>query len=136
MLPKSEQPHLGKNLFEPMIWLISKNIIERYCKLSSFFFHFYLQDFNVSAQPKQIELYYVPVPRCLLLTLECVEIKELIMGEEIGKKLVRYFLENSKVLKKLILRFKGSPTTNQVSDISKELLTFTKASRKCQIIIH
>lgn len=37
-------------------------------------------------------------------TLECVEFKEMIMGEENGVKLENYFHENSAVLKKLYLR--------------------------------
>lgn len=56
----------------------------------------HLQDFAVSTEPEQDGLTYVP--QCLLSTLECVEIRELIMGEETGKKLVSYFLKNSVVL--------------------------------------
>ncbi|XP_020880341.1 F-box/FBD/LRR-repeat protein At2g26030-like [Arabidopsis lyrata subsp. lyrata] len=91
-------------------------------------------DFVVSTGPEQIELKYVPP--CLLLNLECVEIKELMLEEQTGKKLVKYFLENSVVLKKLNMRFRDSPTINQASDISKELLTFTNRSHKCQISIN
>lgn len=84
------------------------------------------------------------VPRCLLSTLECVEIRELITGVESRLKTkilkhkketlmnaARYILENSLVLKKLILIL--SPVTNQISDITKELRTFRKGSRRCNI---
>lgn len=94
------------------------------------------------------------VPRCLLSTLERVEIKEVITEEEAAwnrtlskrkatrvlkvkkshwMKAVRYILENSFVLKQLILCF--APLTNQVTDTSKELRTFTKRSRRCEIFI-
>lgn len=43
-----------------------------------------------------------------VITPECVEIHNLILMEESGKKLVSYFLENSFVLKKLIPRFRDS----------------------------
>ncbi|KAG7532696.1 Leucine-rich repeat 2 [Arabidopsis thaliana x Arabidopsis arenosa] len=66
-------------------------------------------DFTVSPETRQTKLRYVP--RCLALTLECVEIKGLTKEEETGKKLMKYFLENSVVLKKIILRFRASPTT-------------------------
>lgn len=114
--------------------MILLNKKDHYCIGNSYFyfFVFILQDLTVSTKPAKIELRYVP--RCLLLNLECVEIKELMLEEKTEKKLVRYFLENSVVLKKLILRFIDSPTTNQALDISKEL-TFTKRSRICQIII-
>lgn len=58
------------------------------------------------------------------------------MDEVTGKKLVRYFLENSVLLKKLILRFKDYSIANHDSDILKGIGTFTKRSNKCQIIIH
>ncbi|KAG7637477.1 F-box/FBD/LRR-repeat protein [Arabidopsis thaliana] len=90
-------------------------------------------DFTVSTEPEQDGLTYVP--QCLLSSLECVEIRELIMGEETGEKLVRYFLKNSVVLKKLILRFEDSSIANQDSDIFKELITFTKPSPSCEVII-
>jgi hypothetical protein len=90
-------------------------------------------DFTVSTEPEQDGLTYVP--QCLLSSLECVEIRELIMGEETGEKLVRYFLKNSVVLKKLILRLEDSSIANQDSDIFKELSTFTKRSRSCEVII-
>ncbi|XP_019096407.1 PREDICTED: F-box/FBD/LRR-repeat protein At2g26030 [Camelina sativa] len=89
------------------------------------------------------------VPQCMVLNLECVEIKlKDVMVEEPVKTLVRYFLENSVVLKKLILRFKesseamkvyarakkASSRAKKVSDIFKELSTFTKLSPRCEII--
>ncbi|CAL9241894.1 unnamed protein product [Arabidopsis halleri] len=90
-------------------------------------------DYSVSAEPEQID--FTNVPQCLILTLEYVEIKELTMREETGIKLVNYFLENSAVLKKLTLSFIDSPMTNQESEIYMQLLTSTKRSRGCQVLI-
>ncbi|RID45118.1 hypothetical protein BRARA_I01867 [Brassica rapa] len=73
------------------------------------------------------------VPRCLLSTLECLEIRELIRGGKTLMNAARYILENSLVLKKLILIL--SPVTNHISDITKELLTFRKGSRGCNIFM-
>ncbi|CAA7018094.1 unnamed protein product [Microthlaspi erraticum] len=107
-----------------------------------------------TAVPEPDKLEPTVVPRCLLSSLERVEIKEVITEQDtlwnktISKrtatrllrvkkshwmKAVRYILENSLVLKRLILCF--SPLTNQVSDTSKELSTFTKRSRRCEIFI-
>ncbi|XP_023640238.1 F-box/FBD/LRR-repeat protein At2g26030 isoform X2 [Capsella rubella] len=91
-------------------------------------------DFVVSTEPEQDGLKLVP--QCLLSSLESVEIRELVMGEETGKKLVKYFLENSLVLQKLTLRFEDYSISNQDSDIFKELYTFTKGSRSCEVIFH
>ncbi|CAH8289637.1 unnamed protein product [Eruca vesicaria subsp. sativa] len=98
----------------------------------------YLNNVNVEKSESSI------VPRCLLSTLECVEIRELITGDETRIKenilkrkketlmnAARYILENSLVLKKLILVL--SPVTNQISDTTKELLTFRKGSHGCNI---
>lgn len=92
-----------------------------------------LQDFVVSTEPEQDGLTYVP--QCLLTSLECVEIRGLVMGEETWMNLVKYILKNSGVLQKLILRFKDSLISNQDSDIFNELRNFTKRSRSCEVII-
>ncbi|CAA7036844.1 unnamed protein product [Microthlaspi erraticum] len=84
-------------------------------------------------EPELSEFTYVPP--CVSSSLECVEMKNLTIEEETWKKLARYFLENSALLKKLILRFKGSAISKQDSDIFRGLLTFTNPSRSCQIFI-
>ncbi|CAH8353204.1 unnamed protein product [Eruca vesicaria subsp. sativa] len=103
--------------------------------------------FSTKIEGENLEL--TNVPRCLLSTLECVEIKEVVAGEESGmmrvriskttalkvakhkKKIwmevVRYFLEDSLVLKNLVLCLTDS-------DITKKLVTFTKRFRRCQTI--
>ncbi|CAN8246081.1 unnamed protein product [Cochlearia groenlandica] len=94
----------------------------------------YLQDFGVWIELEQARL--TKVPLCLSFTLESVEITVRTSKKESLKQVVRYFLENSTVLKKLILRFKegSSAISNQV--ISKEFHTYRKLSRKCKLIIH
>ncbi|ESQ39595.1 hypothetical protein EUTSA_v10001162mg [Eutrema salsugineum] len=59
-------------------------------------------DLVVSQLLEQIELSYVP--QCLISTLECVEINIMMVKEEVGTKLYKYFLENSAVLKKLTIQ--------------------------------
>ncbi|KAG2261928.1 hypothetical protein Bca52824_069007 [Brassica carinata] len=98
--------------------------------------------FSTKIERANLEL--TNVPRCLLSTLECVEIKEVIAGEEtwfskttamklakqkkkIWMEVVRYFIDDSLVLKNLILCLTDS-------DITKKLLTFTKRFRRCQTI--
>ncbi|KAL0664255.1 hypothetical protein Bca4012_101093 [Brassica carinata] len=108
----------------------------------------YLKD----SEPANLEL--TVVPQCLLCTLECVEVNEVATVEKAGKKraryikrtkvskhkkkiwteLVRYILENSLVLKKLVLCF--SSVTNSVLEISEALPTFTIRSPGCEIFNH
>ncbi|KAG2322063.1 hypothetical protein Bca52824_015276 [Brassica carinata] len=114
------------------------------------FYLLYLKDLK----PENLEL--TVVPYCLLSNLECVEVKEVTTVEKPGKKrarypyikrtklskhkkkiwieLVRYILENSLVLKKLVLCF--SPVTNSVLEISLALPTFTVRSPGCEIFNH
>lgn len=94
---------------------------------------FISQNYSVLEEPEQID--FTTVPRCLISTLEYVEIKKLIVKDEAGIKLANYFLENSAVLKKLNLSLTDSPLTNQESESYKKLLTSTKLSRTCQVII-
>ena len=104
------------------------------------------------SEPANLEL--TVVPQCLLCTLECVEVNEVATVEKAGKKraryikrtkvskhkkkiwteLVRYILENSLVLKKLVLCF--SSVTNSVLEISEALPTFTIRSPGCETFNH
>ncbi|AED95178.1 F-box/RNI-like superfamily protein [Arabidopsis thaliana] len=84
-------------------------------------------------EPKNIDFH--KVPQCLISTLEYVQIEELILKEKSGIKLVDYFLENSAVLKKLTLSFTYHSKKKQDPESYKKLLTSTKLSPTCQIII-
>ncbi|KFK43638.1 hypothetical protein AALP_AA1G152600 [Arabis alpina] len=77
------------------------------------------------------------VPRCFVSTLERVEIGLFDWGEE-ELKIASNILENSSVLKKLILRFAYLSYPRgwvSDSDIYEELNKLTKCSRGCQILI-
>lgn len=68
-------------------------------------------------------------PECLISTLEHLEIKGLFALEENEMELIGYFLNNSAVLKKLIVSFIGDPELRgPESDIYKELNRFRKLS--------
>ncbi|RID48569.1 hypothetical protein BRARA_I05074, partial [Brassica rapa] len=76
------------------------------------------------------------VPQCVSSTLECVEIKDKFEWEEGKMKATSYFLENSAVLKKLIL----SPTAYDPryvveSEIYDKVNKLTKRSTRCEVII-
>ncbi|CAN7096550.1 unnamed protein product, partial [Brassica rapa subsp. narinosa] len=76
------------------------------------------------------------VPQCVSSTLECVEIKDKFEWEEGKMKVASYFLENSAVLKKLIL----SPTAYDPryvveSEIYDKVNKLTKRSTRCEVII-
>ncbi|EOA22800.1 hypothetical protein CARUB_v10003518mg [Capsella rubella] len=82
------------------------------------------------------EFNLVNAPKCLVSTLECVEIKELLEWEEEEKKIASYFLENSVVLKKLIVSFiLHYPRYASDSDVYEDLDKLTKRSPRCQIIV-
>ncbi|ESQ37539.1 hypothetical protein EUTSA_v10002518mg [Eutrema salsugineum] len=72
------------------------------------------------------------VPLCLRSCLEHVEMRKPISGFGVEMELIRYFLENSTVLKKLTLRL-GCPRMKQESIIFKELLGFRRCSSACVV---
>ncbi|KAG2322064.1 hypothetical protein Bca52824_015277 [Brassica carinata] len=125
------------------------HFLEGFPKLKHLTLHLlYLKDL----EPENLEL--TVVPQCFLCTLECVEVKEVATVENAGKKraryikrtkvskhkkkiwteVVRYILENSLVLKKLVLCF--SHVTNSFLEISEALPTFTIRSPGCEIFNH
>ncbi|CAH2046390.1 unnamed protein product, partial [Thlaspi arvense] len=99
--------------------------------------------YSMTLEPEDLQL--TKVPLCLQSTLDCVEVKEVLTREKTGKmskkaamkvvnhkkriwmEVVRYFLENSEVLKTFILCLTDS-------DITKELLGFTERTPRCQVI--
>ncbi|CAA7062012.1 unnamed protein product [Microthlaspi erraticum] len=75
-------------------------------------------------------------PRCLLSSLEYVEIKRPLKGEAMEMKLVSYLLENSKILKKVTLCMDGSGSRKkEESVIFKELLNIPRLSSSCQVLV-
>lgn len=79
---------------------------------------------------------FLDAPKCLISTLEHLEIKGLFALGENEMELIGYFLNNSAVLKKLIVSFVGDPDLcGPESDIYKELKKFRKLSRRCSIVV-
>ncbi|CAA7025653.1 unnamed protein product [Microthlaspi erraticum] len=72
------------------------------------------------------------VPLCLRSCLERVEMRRPVYGVEVEMKVIKYFLENSTVLKKLTLRL-GCPRMKQESVIFMELLRFRRCSMECEV---
>ncbi|CAH8382469.1 unnamed protein product [Eruca vesicaria subsp. sativa] len=83
----------------------------------------------VHSEEWEEELELTDVPRCVSTTLECVEIKDKFEWEEGKMKVASYFLENSAVLKKLIL----SPAAYD-QNVYEKVNKLTKRSPGCQII--
>ncbi|KAG7603112.1 putative F-box/FBD/LRR-repeat protein [Arabidopsis thaliana] len=74
------------------------------------------------------------IPKCLRSSLEHVEIHTPISGAEAEMKLVKYFLENSAVLKKFTLQL-GCKRMDEESIIFKELLRFRRCSASCEVVV-
>ncbi|CAH8279537.1 unnamed protein product [Arabidopsis lyrata] len=72
------------------------------------------------------------VPECLLSSLEFVDIKSSILVSVAGMKLVRYFLENSTILKKLNLCLNYCSPKD---DIFNKLCKIPRRSITCQVAI-
>ncbi|XP_023636253.1 putative F-box/FBD/LRR-repeat protein At5g22670 isoform X2 [Capsella rubella] len=70
-------------------------------------------------------------PKCLMSSLEHVEIQP-ISGAEPEMKLVKYFLENSAVLKNFTLRL-GCKRMDEEPIIFMELLRFMRCSASCEV---
>ncbi|CAA7032707.1 unnamed protein product [Microthlaspi erraticum] len=68
------------------------------------------------------------VPECLISSLESVDIKSNILGFSAEVDLVRFFLENSVILKKLTLRANETVFFNQVMKIPR-------GSVACQVVL-
>ncbi|CAH2072147.1 unnamed protein product [Thlaspi arvense] len=74
------------------------------------------------------------VPECLRSSLEYVELKTPISGARAEMKLVKYFLENSAVLKKFKVCL-GYRRMNQESTIFMELLRLKRCSASCELVV-
>ncbi|XP_020881855.1 putative FBD-associated F-box protein At5g53635 isoform X2 [Arabidopsis lyrata subsp. lyrata] len=72
------------------------------------------------------------VPKCLVSSLEFVDFKFSIRGHDDQMKIVRYFLENSAILKKLTLRLANH---SKKDEISKEVFEIPRSSTKCEVVI-
>ncbi|CAA7020168.1 unnamed protein product [Microthlaspi erraticum] len=84
-------------------------------------------------RPEEVEHFsFSYVPECSLSSLESVDIQSSIRGTVAEMKLVRYFLENSIILKTLTLDLKYRE--NEYA-ILKELLNIPRRSITCQVLV-
>ncbi|KAL1224001.1 F-box/FBD/LRR-repeat protein [Cardamine amara subsp. amara] len=90
-----------------------------------------LLGFCNSKEPWEID--FTNVPRCLISTLEYVEIQKWMLKDETEINLVNYFLENSAVLKKLTLSFGHPSITKQMLESYKKHITSTKLSSNIKL---
>ncbi|ESQ43340.1 hypothetical protein EUTSA_v10015884mg [Eutrema salsugineum] len=89
---------------------------------------------SITDREEKVGIYFLPLPRCSLASLEYVEIERPFKGESLEMELVSYLLENSPILKKLILCLDGSEQ-KQDSVILKKLISIPKLSTSCQVVV-
>ncbi|CAH2072148.1 unnamed protein product [Thlaspi arvense] len=87
-------------------------------------------DFDPSKEKPGMRL--SSVPRCLVSSLESVEIKRF-NGGTAKMEVARYFVENSVILKKLVLRV-GFSSIQQGYFMLRDLLALPRRSNTCQIL--
>ncbi|KAJ4873672.1 F-box/FBD/LRR-repeat protein [Raphanus sativus] len=75
------------------------------------------------------------VPPCLVSSLKFVEFKRPISGYETEMKLVKYFLKNSTILKKLTLRISNYRMIKAKDALLGELFSTPKFSIDCEILV-
>ncbi|KAG7556122.1 FBD domain [Arabidopsis suecica] len=88
-------------------------------------------EFDPSKEDVQIK--FSSVPRCLVSSLESVEIKYF-NGKPAKMEVARYFLENSGVLQKLVLHLRCS-TLGEGFCILRDLLALPRGSSTCRIVV-
>lgn len=74
-------------------------------------------------------------PRCLVSSLESVDIESPITDKATELKLVSYFLENSTTLKKLVLRLNQSCRDKHEPGLLKQVLESPRCSSLGQLVI-
>ena len=94
----------------------------------------YMQELEEFKMNDLLVLSSSSVPECLRSSLEHVEIKTLIRGAVAEMELVKYFLENSAVLKKLKLCLRRG-RMNEESIILMELLGLRRCSPSCELVV-
>ncbi|CAH2070161.1 unnamed protein product [Thlaspi arvense] len=79
------------------------------------------------------QISFSSAPECLLSSLESVDFKVPLSGLAGEMKVLRYFLENSALLKKLTIRFRCDCSTKD--EFVKEVLRIPRASTECEVVI-
>ncbi|KAL1206632.1 putative F-box/FBD/LRR-repeat protein [Cardamine amara subsp. amara] len=89
-------------------------------------------DYFMHYEEKNYQISFPSVPECLLSSLEFVDFKLEIRGHAEEMELVRYFLENSAILKKFTLRLANHSTKDE---ICKGVFKIPTSSPKCELVI-
>ncbi|CAN6806429.1 unnamed protein product [Brassica oleracea] len=105
------------------------NILQSYPNLKSLVLE--LEEFKVN---EVLVLSSSSIPECLRSSLECVEIRTPIRGAVAEIELVKYFLENSAVLKKFKMCLRRG-RMNEESNILMELLRLRRCSPSCEVVV-
>ncbi|CAH8362331.1 unnamed protein product [Eruca vesicaria subsp. sativa] len=82
---------------------------------------------------EDVRLSSILPPMCLLSSLEFVKLKRF-NGGTVNMEIARYFVENSQVLKKLVLDFRCS-VFEQGFYMLRDLLALPRRSSSCQILM-
>ncbi|ESQ43345.1 hypothetical protein EUTSA_v10015736mg, partial [Eutrema salsugineum] len=83
---------------------------------------------------EKVGIYLLPLPRCFLASLVYVEIERPFKGESMEMELASYLLENSPILKKLILCLDCSEH-KQESVTLKKLISIPRLSTSGQVVV-
>ncbi|CAL9231184.1 unnamed protein product [Arabidopsis halleri] len=90
-----------------------------------------LTDYTVES----VEMRVWSVPKCLLSSLEFVEIKNEYTADDGVLEVARYFVENSVNLKKLVLHLASSFLEQGNPALLKDLIALPRRSSMCQIVV-
>ncbi|XP_023636250.1 FBD-associated F-box protein At5g22730 isoform X1 [Capsella rubella] len=90
-------------------------------------------DFDQEREDEDVQISFSSVPRCLVSSLEFVEMKYF-NGGPAKMEVARYFLENSGVLKKLVLHLRCF-SHEEGFYMLKDLLALPRGSSTCQTIV-
>lgn len=113
------------------LWTMLPALLQRAPNLEVLIFHkVFRNDFSGTKEFKCILAEAIPI--CFVERLREIEIREF-YGEEYEIKLVQYFLQNGKSLKKMTL-CGVRQQSNTLSDAWNKILLFNKSSEVCQIV--
>uniref|UniRef100_M4DUL8 F-box domain-containing protein n=1 Tax=Brassica campestris TaxID=3711 RepID=M4DUL8_BRACM len=126
----------GENDFSHVIDLPKRNMVSNFFNSISGVKEMKISLYTMEDDPsseKAANVRLSSVPPCLLSSLEFVKIKRF-NGGPVDMEVARYFLENTQVLKKLVLDFKCS-AFEQGFYMLRDLIALPRRSSSCQILL-
>ncbi|KAH0937288.1 hypothetical protein HID58_004749 [Brassica napus] len=108
-------------------------LLESFPNLKSLVLKLDYYDPSREEEAADVRLSSVVVPQCLLSSLESVKIKRFNRGP-VYMEVARYFLENSQVLKKLVLEFRCLVVEDGFNML-RELIALPRRSSSCQVLL-